>query len=349
LVAALTLTPYLGYIFLREKEKRGHEKPAVQLEQTPIYRIYRRMIQPMLETRWKRWTFMLSIVVILLASMMLFYTKSVAVKMLPFDNKNEFQVIIDMPEGSTLEKTAAVTQEIAAYVATQPMVENYQGYVGTAGPISFNGLVRHYDMRRGDNVADIQVNLVSKDKRSEQSHAIAKSMRAGVQAIAGRYQANAKLVEVPPGPPVLSTMVAEIYGPDYTQQIAVARQVKDLLKKTADVVDVDWRVEHDQPEYEVVVDKEKAARYGIAPVQVMTEVQAALSGMPVGSLHTQESYDPVAITLQVGDADKSSLNDIRKQPSLNIHVRKASTGKTRKEWCMLPQIWPVNWKALLMP
>lgn len=317
LIVALTLTPYLGYIFLREKEKHGHEKPAVQLEQTPIYRIYRNMIQPMLETRWKRWTFMLSIVVILLGSMMLFYTKSVAVKMLPFDNKNEFQVIIDMPEGTTLEKTAAVTQEIAAYVATQPMVENYQGYVGTAGPISFNGLVRHYDMRRGDNVADIQVNLVSKDKRSEQSHAIAKSMRAGVQAIASRYHANAKLVEVPPGPPVLSTLVAEIYGPDYQQQINVARQVKDLLKKTADVVDVDWRVEHDQPEYQLNVDKEKAARYGLAPVQVMAEVQAALSGMPVGNLHTQESYDPVAITLQVSDADKSSLNDIRNLKIIN--------------------------------
>ena len=177
----------------------------------------------MLQTRWKRWAFIVSIVVILLGSMMMFYTKAVAVKMLPFDNKNEFQVIIDMPEGTTLEKTAAVTKELSEYISHEPLVKNYQGYVGTAGPISFNGLVRHYDMRRGDNVADIQVNLVKKEDRTLQSHAIAKSMRAGLQAIAKKYNANVKIVEVPPGPPVLSTLVAEVYGPDYEKQIQVAQ------------------------------------------------------------------------------------------------------------------------------
>ena len=188
--------------------------------------------------------------------------------MLPFDNKNEFQVVIDMPKGTTLETTAAVTRDIAMYVSNQPLVKNYEGYVGTAGPISFNGLVRHYDLRRGDNVADIQVNLLSKEKRSKQSHQIAKEMRPAIQAIAAKYHANVKLVEVPPGPPVLSTLVAEIYGPDYKQQIAVARQVRDLMKRTSDVVDVDWRVEADQPEYNFVVDKEKAMQQGIAAAQV---------------------------------------------------------------------------------
>ncbi|HRQ51979.1 MAG TPA: efflux RND transporter permease subunit, partial [Agriterribacter sp.] len=249
LVVALTLTPYLGYIFLREKERKGKEKKPPVLEQTPIYKIYNRVLKPMLETRWKRWTFMIGVIALLLGSLLLFYTKTVAVKMLPFDNKNEFQVIIDMPEGTTLENTAVVTREIAGYLAGQPMVTHYQGYVGTAGPISFNGLVRHYDMRRGDNVADIQVNLVNKNDRKMQSHDIAKNMRPGIQEIAEKFNANVKVVEVPPGPPVLSTMVAEIYGPDYDQQIAVAAQVKEMIVATADVVDVDWMAEGDQQEY----------------------------------------------------------------------------------------------------
>ena len=313
LIVALTLTPYLGYIFLREKEKKGaghKESKPVLLEDSRIYKIYRSFIRPLLETRWKRWAFILSIVMILLGSMMLFYTKSVALKMLPFDNKNEFQVVIDMPEGTTLEKTQAVAKDIAAYVSTQPLVENYQAYIGTSAPISFNGLVRHYDLRRGDNVADIQVNLVDKEDRSIQSHAIAKQMREPIQAIAKKYNANVKIVEVPPGPPVLSTLVAEIYGPDYDEQIKIAKQVKTLFNKTADVVDADWMVEADQPEYHIEVDKEKAMRYGVATAQVTATVNAALSGMSVGNVYQPASFNQTVIKLQLSDADKSSMDDI---------------------------------------
>jgi len=317
LIVALTLTPYLGYIFLREKENHGTGKAPEILEKTRIYKMYYSMISPMLESRWKRWTFIISIVIVLLASLSMFYTKSVAVKMLPFDNKNEFQVVIDMPEGTTLEKTAAVTTEIAEYIAHQPQVVNYQEYVGTAAPISFNGLVRHYDMRKGDNVADIQVNLVNKTERTIQSHYIAKQMRSGIQAIAEKYNANAKLVEVPPGPPVLSTIVAEIYGPDYDQQIAIARQIKERLKKTADVVDVDWRVEQDQPQYNFEVDKEKAMQYGVAPAQVVAVINAALSGQTVGTLHTPESFSQVNIKLQLSDIDKSDINEIKNLTVIN--------------------------------
>ena len=326
LIVALTLTPYLGYIFLREKEKPGKTKEHTVLEKTGIYKMYSSMILPMLEVRWKRWTFMISIIIILLASLSMIYTKSVAVKMLPFDNKNEFQVVIDMPEGTTLEKTAAVTGEIAEYVAHQPQVVNYQEYVGTAAPISFNGLVRHYDMRKGDNVADIQVNLVNKTERSIQSHDIVKQMRAGVQAIANRYQANAKLVEVPPGPPVLSTIVAEIYGPDYDQQIAIAEQVKNRLKQTADVVDVDWRVEHDQPKYNFEVDKEKAMQYGVAPAQVVGVINAALSGATIGTLHTPETFSQVNIKLQLNDRNKSSINDLKNLTVINQQGMPVSVG-----------------------
>ncbi|OIR02925.1 efflux pump membrane transporter BepE [mine drainage metagenome] len=313
LVVALTLTPYLGYIFLREKEKKGihHEETKHKsLEQTGIYKIYRTTIQPLLETRWKRWTFILSIVVVLLASLSMFYTKAVAVKMLPFDNKNEFQVVIDMPEGTTLEKTQAVAKDIADYVSRQPMVENYQAYIGTSAPISFNGLVRHYDLRRGENVADIQINLVDKKDRSIQSHGIAKQMREPIQAIAKRYNANVKIVEVPPGPPILSTLVAEIYGPDYAEQIKIANQVKKLFAKTTDVVDADWMVEDDQPEYHIEVDKEKAMRYGVATAQVIATINAALSGMNVGNIYQPASFNQTIIKLQLNDADKTNMDDI---------------------------------------
>lgn len=313
LIVALTLTPYLGYIFLQEKEKRGihhEESKAHALEQTGIYKIYRSFIQPMLETKWKRWTFIVSIVIVMLGSLMLFYTKAVPVKMLPFDNKNELQVVIDMPEGTPLEKTQAVANEIALYIAKQPLVKNYQEYIGTSAPISFNGLVRHYDLRGGDNAADIQVNIIDKEDRKQQSHDIAKAMRAPIQAIGLKYNANVKIVEVPPGPPVLSTVVAEVYGPRYDKQMEIARQVKQQLSKTADVVDIDWMVEENQPEYHIEVDKEKAMRYGIAASQITATVNAALSGMPAGYIYQPASYHQTSIQLQLKDADKTAIDDI---------------------------------------
>lgn len=314
LVVALTLTPYLGYLFLREKEGHDHKKHPT-LEESKIYKIYKAFINPMLETRWKRWTFMVSTIAVLLISVSFFYTKWVAVKMLPFDNKNEFQVIIDMPEGTSLERTAVVTKEIAQYLSTQPLIKNYQGYVGTAGPISFNGLVRHYDLRSGENVADIQVNLIHKKERSLQSHDIAKQLRPRIQQIAAKYHANVKLVEVPPGPPVLSTIVAEVYGPDYEQQMDVARQVKTLITQTEGVVDVDWMTESDQKEYHFEIDKDKAMRMGVSPSQVTATLHAALSNMPAGNLHNPVSFEPVNIVLQLSDDEKAGLGDLR-----NLHV-----------------------------
>lgn len=316
LVVALTLTPYLGYIFLREKEGHDDKAPAT-LEESKIYKLYKASINPMLETRWKRWAFIMGTVVILLGSVSFFYTKWVAVKMLPFDNKNEFQVVIDMPEGTTLERTAVVAKEISQYLAQQKLVRNYQGYVGTAGPISFNGLVRHYDLRSGDNIADIQVNLIDKKDRSIQSHEIVKQLRPAIQTIARKYNANVKLVEVPPGPPVLSTIVAEVYGPDYGEQIRIAGEVKQLIEGTTGIVDSDWMTEADQPEYRFEVDKEKAMRYGVAPAQVVATIHAALSNMPAGILHNPVSFDPVNIVLQLSDADKSNVNDIRNLKVIN--------------------------------
>lgn len=322
LLVALTLTPYFGYLFLRHKDKKGEglesEEKETDLHETKIYKLYAKIVTPFLENRKRRWTFMIGLTVVLLGSFVLFYTKSVPVKMLPFDNKNEFQVVIDMPEGTTLERTAAVTKELAVHISRNDKVTNYQTYVGTSAPISFNGLVRHYDMRMGDNVADIQVNLVDKGERSEQSHDIATSVRADLQAIGKKYNANVKIVEVPPGPPVMSTIAAEIYGPDYDQQIAVAKQVKDLLAQTNNVVDVDWSVEDAQTEYKFEVDKDKAMKLGIPNAQVVQNMRAALSGMPVGILHQPSSVNQVGIVLQLSEKEKSSIEDVLSMKVVNL-------------------------------
>lgn len=310
LFVALTVTPYLGYQFLREKEKHENDHEHNH-ESTIIYKIYSVIEKPFLDSGVKRWVMLGATVILLFGSMSMFLTKSVAVKMLPFDNKNEFQVVIDMPEGTTLERTAAVAREIAQYVSTIPEVVNYQSYVGTSAPITFNGLVRHYDLRGGSNMADIQVNLLHKEHRSLASHDIAKKVRPKIQEIAANYGANVKVVEVPPGPPVLSTLVAEVYGPDYRQQIDVARQVKNLLNNTIDVVDVDWTVESGQTEYKLAVDHEKAMLNGIVPQQVVGNLTYLLGEYPVSHYYDETAADPVSMVLALHDRDKSSLADIQ--------------------------------------
>ncbi len=311
LFVALTITPYLGYIFLREKDKKGaEEKPEKAVEDTLIYRIYNRFERPLLESKRKRWLFLGLTFMVLMATMVLFFTKSVAVKMLPFDNKNEFQVVIDMPEGTTLERTGVVAQEISQYLATRPEVVNYQNYVGTSAPITFNGLVRHYDLRGGSNMADIQVNLVDKGERDIQSHGIAKLMRPDIQKIAKKYNANVKLVEVPPGPPVLSTIVAEVYGPDYNEQIKIANSVQDILKNTDDVVDMDWMVEADQTEYQFDINKEKAMLYGVAPQQIAFTMNMALSNRAITTLYDENAVNQVGLVLALDEKEKSTISDI---------------------------------------
>ncbi len=310
LFVALTITPYLGYLFLREKDKKGVKKEEKQMEDSLIYRLYDRFERPLIENKSKRWAFLGVTILLLLGSLSMFFTKSVAVKMLPFDNKNEFQVVIDMPEGTTLERTAIVTQEIAQYLSTRPEVVNYQSYVGASAPITFNGLVRHYDLRGGSNMADIQVNLTDKHDRSAQSHDIAKLLRPDIQNIASKYHANVKIVEVPPGPPVLSTIVAEVYGPDYDKQIEVANEVQNILKNTQDVVDVDWMVEDDQTEYEFVIDKEKAMLYGVAPQQIVYTMNLALGENAISTLFNENATEQVNIVLALSEKEKSTLNDI---------------------------------------
>jgi multidrug efflux pump subunit AcrB len=311
LFVALTITPYLGFIFLREKDKKGKvEKAEKPLEETFIYRVYNKFERPLLENSKKRWLFLGGTFLLLMATMVLFFTKSVAVKMLPFDNKNEFQVVIDMPEGTTLERTGVVAKEISQYLSTRPEVVNYQNYIGTSAPITFNGLVRHYDLRGGSNMADIQVNLIDKGERSAQSHDIAKLLRPDIQKIASKYNANVKLVEVPPGPPVLSTIVAEVYGPDYNEQMKIANSIQDILKNTDDVVDIDWMVEDDQTEYQFEINKEKAMLYGVAPQQIAYTMNMALSNRAITTLYDEDAVNQIGLILALDEKEKSTISDI---------------------------------------
>ncbi len=315
LFVALTITPYLGYHLLREKDKQEHNQEH-NIETNWIYKVYKKAEQPFLNSRTKRWVMLGVTMLLLIGSVAMFFTKTVAVKMLPFDNKNEIQVVIDMPEGTTLEKTAAVAKDIAQYLTTIPEVVNYQNYVGFSAPITFNGLVRHYDLRGGSNMADIQVNLLHKESRDLQSHEVAKKIRPAIQKIGKQYGANIKVVEVPPGPPVLSTIVAEVYGPDYDQQMDVARQVKEILEKTDDVVDTDWMTEASQVEYKLLVDKEKAMLNGVAPQQIVGNLAYLLGEQAITNLVDENSNSPVNIILKLKDRDKASLQDI-----LNIKIK----------------------------
>ena len=309
LFVALTITPYLGFHLLKVKDEKEH-KEEQGLETGWIYKFYKKVEQPLLDNSKRRWTMLGITVVLLMISVMAFFTKWVAVKMLPFDNKNEVQVVIDMPEGTTLERTNAVAKEVAQYLKTVPEMVNYQSYVGSSAPITFNGLVRHYDLRGGSNMADIQVNLLHKEDRSEQSHDVAKKIRPEIQKIGKKYGANIKIVEVPPGPPVLSTIVAEIYGPNYEDQLKVADQVQKILQNTDDVVDVDWMAEAPQTEFKLVADKEKSMLNGVAPAQIVGNVTYLLGEHPVSYLYDEKSYQPVDIVMKLSDADKTNLQDI---------------------------------------
>ncbi len=306
LLVAFIVTPWAAVRIL----KSGGMHHAGEREAF-VTRLYRRVMGNLLHRPLFRWSFVGGVVVLLLASCALFYTGFVKVKMLPFDNKSEFQVIVDMPNGTTLEQTARVVQLLGEETQKQLEVVNIQTYAGTASPYNFNGLVRHYYMRRGPNVADIQVNLLPKGARDLQSHEIAKQVRLRLVPIAERYGARIKVAEVPPGPPVLETLVAEVYGPAMEGRIALARQMRDLFKQTKGVVDVDWYVEDDQTKYRLLVDEEKAALNGISEDDIARAMQVASGGYQAGLLHQDAEKEDVSLTVRLDRATRSDLERIQ--------------------------------------
>jgi multidrug efflux pump subunit AcrB len=273
-------------------------------------RLYRRFMGPLIaHPRW-RYAFLAGITGLLLAAMALVGIGWVKVKMLPFDNKSEFQIILNMPEGSSLERTTEAAREIAASIRTEPEVTDYEIYAGVASPFNFNGLVRHYFMRHGANVADIQINLVAKNKRKAQSHDIAKRVRPRVAAIAAKYDARVAVAEVPPGPPVLQTLVAEIYGPTEKDRLALAQKVIDIFHNTPGVVDTDWYIEADQPKVRFVIDKEKAALHGISAETISETLRIAVGGESVDLLHVPREKEDVNIVFQLPLASRTSPEEL---------------------------------------
>ncbi len=306
LIVAFIVTPWAS---LRLLKKEGYVHSRAEEGRTT--RLYRRAMTTLIHNPLWRYGFLIGVVVLLLAALSFFPLEWVRAKMLPFDNKSEFQVILNMREGSTLEETSAVAREIGDVLRAVPEVTNYQLYIGTAAPYNFNGLVRHYFLRQGPNIADIQVNLVPKGERKAQSHDIAKRVRPAIQRIASNHQARVVVSEVPPGPPVLQTLVAEIYGPHYPEQIEIARQVREIFDKTNGVVDVDWYVEHDQAKYRFLVDKEKASLNGISAEQVAATLLMSLHGTGAGLLHQATEKEDVVIFLRLPTQQRSSIQDLK--------------------------------------
>ena len=333
LVIAFTVTPWAAIRLLKKCVT-----PAASDDDCPVFaenehdhdhapddfftRLYHRIMDPLLASSGWRSLFFVCIIVLMLGSFSLVYFGQVKVKMLPFDNKSEFQVILDMPEGSTLEQTGRVAREMAAVVREDPNTINYQIYVGAASPYNFNGLVRHYFMRNGPTVADIQVNLKPKSERSLQSHDIAVGVRPEIAAIAAKYGATVAVAEVPPGPPVLQTLVAEVYGRDDNQRASLAKRVREIFESTEGVVDVDWYREEQRNRLVLSVDKEKAALNGISVETINRTISLAADGLAIDLFHQPADKEEVAIVLRLPAALRANVDSL-----LNIALRPAQGSK----------------------
>jgi multidrug efflux pump subunit AcrB len=349
LLIAFIVTPWASIRILRWGKKYSKltdgTPSAIDLEphqagehpEDLFTKLYRRVMGPLIHHRGWRWIFLAAITALLLGAMATVGFGWVKVKMLPFDNKSEFQVILNMPEGSSLERTAAVAREMAAAIRSEPEVTDYQVYAGVASPYNFNGLVRHYFMRRGANVADIQINLVSKHERKAQSHEIAKRVRPRVAAIAERYGARVAIAEVPPGPPVLQTLVAEIYGPDDDARLKLAEEVKTIFKSTPGVVDVDWYIEADQQKARFVIDKEKSALHGISAATISQTLKIAVDGETVDLLHQPEEREDVNIRLELPRSAKTTPEEL-----LALRVRSGDANALPEPGSSSPPLVPLR-------
>ncbi|NEX21478.1 efflux RND transporter permease subunit [Thiorhodococcus mannitoliphagus] len=329
LMVAFVFTPWMTNFMLGRGKAAGHgehqpshEGPGAGGGAGALDALFRRLIGPFLVGRkgiLNRWLLLASVLVLIGGSIFLAVNRTVVLKMLPFDNKSEFQIVLDMPEGTSLEQTARVLAEMADYLATVPEVTDYQSYAGCAAPINFNGLVRQYYLREGAHLGDLQVNLVDKHHRDKKSHAIALELRAPLQEIALAHGGNAKIVEIPPGPPVLSPLVAEVYGLDYAGQIRVAKEVRGVFEGTEDIVDIDDSVEYPATKLTLVVDRAKAARLGVQQSSISSALSTVLDGEDISFLHGANVKYAVPIRVEYSDADKADLEQV-----LALRVRASS-------------------------
>jgi len=313
LIVAFTVTPWASFKLLQSEYHNHSEEVPLELKQTFIYRIYRTALGPLLETSGRAKLFLLIVFVAFVASTLLAVTRAVPLKLLPFDNKNELQIIIDMPRGSTLEQTDEVARALGSYLATVNEVTDYQTYTGLAAPMDFNGMVRHYYLRSGGYVGEVRINLLAKDRREQQSHEIALRMRPEIERLGKQYGANLKITEIPPGPPVLSDLVAEVYGPpeaSIDSLVAVSKRVRADMEKTEGVVDVDdfSEAQHDKVHFHL--NREKAALSGVSVAQVAETLRIAAAGQTVGIVHVDSERQPLEITLQLPRALRSTVADL---------------------------------------
>ena len=318
-IIAFSVTPWASVKILKKKEYAELAEGDYDDDHAPddiFTRLYHRIMDPLIRSGFARFVFFVGIIIMLLASCSMVYFGLVKVKMLPFDNKSEFQVILDMPEGSTLEQTAEVALEMAEVIKQDPTVVDYQVYAGIASPYNFNGLVRHYFMREGPTVADIQVNLLPKGQRSLQSHDIAVRVRPAIAEIAAKYGAAVAVAEVPPGPPVLQTLVAEIYGPSDASRVKLASKVKEIFETTEGVVDVDWYRETDRKRLLITVDKEKAALNQISEGEITRTVQIGMRGLSVDLFHEPRDKKEINMVLELPRSMRASIEGV-----LNIGIR----------------------------
>jgi len=318
LAIAFVVTPWLARLWLRRTGHGGDAAHGLAARLAPLFgRVFRPLLDEARGARHRRWL-AAGVAGLIAVSLALPALGLVVLKMLPFDNKSEFQVVVDLPAGTPLERTAAVLRELGDYVARQPEVTDYQAYAGTAAPINFNGLVRQYELRSGGEVGDLQVNLVDKHARSAQSHTIATRMRPALQTIGQRHGANVKLVEVPPGPPVLSPLVAEIYGPDADGRREVARRVREVFERTPGIVDVDDSGIAAAPRKLLLVDRGKAALLGVPPSAIVATLAAGLGGEAATWLHDGSKY-PASAWLQLPAERQGDLDAL-----LQLGVRSAA-------------------------
>ncbi len=352
LAIAFIVTPWLARLWMKAVPAHGASHGASQGLAGKLAPLFERTFAPLLDarrgTKNRRWLG-LGVALAIAVSLALPALGLVALKMLPFDNKSEFQVIVDMPAGTPVERTAAVLHELGAHLATVPEVTDLQAYAGTASPINFNGLVRQYDLRSGGEVGDLQVNLEPKSKRHDQSHVIAMRVRPALQAIGARHGANVKVVEVPPGPPVLSPIVAEVYGAEAEGRQQVARAVRKVFEQTPGVVDVDDSSIAASPKTLLIVDRRKAAMLGVPQQDIVTTLRAGLAGETTAYLHDQSKY-PAAATLQLpaeahGDLDALLSLAVRSAAGKLVPIRElvTVTDTVREQPIHHKDLLPVNY------
>ncbi|TVL37346.1 efflux RND transporter permease subunit [Shewanella algae] len=306
LAVAFVLTPWLSHKLLRHKGGEGHSDNASPV----MLRLFTRLIKPFLESRKARLGMAAGVFVLIGMAVALPVGQLVVLKMLPFDNKSEFQVMVDMPEGTPVEQTEKVLKALSDYLVTVPEVQHLQLYAGTHAPINFNGLVRHYFVRNSQELGDIQVNLSDKKHRDRDSHSIALAVRSPLQQIAQGFNANVKVVEVPPGPPVWSPIVAEVYGPSQDIRQQAARELQSLFQATEDVVDIDIFLPVAQQKWQVLIDRSKASLLGVPYANIVDLVATAVGGKDINVLHKPMQKRPVPIRLELPEADKLDLTSV---------------------------------------